>query len=90
MTATDASVTFWEVIAAPRDEPNRRFGLVFTSHETAAAYADALRADGFEVDPFPEFETVATVADALAITRDFYATKGNPYADADAYGQWAN
>lgn len=49
----------------------RAFGQTFNNEADATAYADAMRAAGYAVDPFPAFEAVS-LADALDIAADHY------------------
>ena len=48
------------------------FGQTFTKEDDATAYADAMRAAGYTVDPFPAFEPV-TLAEALAVAAETYS-----------------
>lgn len=63
------SIDLFEVIT---HREGRAFGQTFTRAETAQAYADAMRAAGYTVDPFPPFETVDSAADALRRAADLY------------------
>lgn len=66
---TQPAPALFEVITT---KPGRAaFGQTFTDKADATAYADAMRAAGYTVDPFPAFEPV-TLAEALSIAAETY------------------
>lgn len=60
----------WEVIT--HASTGEAFGQTFDNEGKAAAYAEAMKAAGYRVDPFPEFGTQPTLAAALRQAAEFY------------------
>lgn len=66
----DTRTTLFEVIAHGRN--GAAFGQTFTEEGTANSYAERLRAEGYEVDPYPAFDTQPDLAAALDSAADFF------------------
>ena len=63
-------MTLYEVIAHGRS--GAAFGQTFENEALADAYADRLRAEGFEVDPYPAYDTQTDLAAALGEAAHFF------------------
>jgi len=60
----------FEVIA--RSGRGAAFGQTFTEESTADSYAERLRAEGYEIDPYPAYDTQSDLATALETAADFF------------------
>ena len=66
----DTETGLFEVIAHGRN--GAAFGQTFTNEATADSYAERLRAKGYEVDPYPAFDTQPDLAAALGEAAHFF------------------
>jgi hypothetical protein len=69
-----SETVLYEVIA--RGENGPAFGMTFTEQETAESYAEALKAKGFKIDPFPAYNAHKNLAEALAQAAEISGNKG--------------
>lgn len=60
----------WEVITTT--STGEAYGQTFENEGTATAYAEAMQAAGYRVDPFPEFVTQPTLEAALKDAAEYY------------------
>jgi len=66
----DTTTGLYEVIAHSRN--GAAFGQTFTNEATADSYAERLRAEGYEVDPYPAYDTQPDLAAALSEAAHFF------------------
>lgn len=70
----DTRTELFEVIAHGRT--GAAFGQTFTDEGTADSYAERLRAEGYEVDPYPAYDTQPDLAAALGEAAHFFKDRG--------------